>query len=121
MRTIALLIVLALAAPSAAALVCDVMCAAQHDDAAPQRGSCHDHAAPQRETPSVSAWHVCHAMGVVPASVVRDAASQVAVPPAIARAIVDSAAEHIPARTVNATHARLTGHAPPPAVLPLRI
>jgi len=123
MRTIALLIVLALAAPSVAALVCDVACAAQHENAvaAPQTGSCHDHAAPQPESPSMSAWHVCHDMGVVPPSVVRDSASQLATAPAIVREIVASAADYGAGRNRVATHARLTAHAPPPLVLPLRI
>jgi hypothetical protein len=123
MRTVALLIVLALAVPSVAALVCDVACAAQHRNgaAAPQPASCHDDAAPQPESPSASGRHVCHEMGVVPASVMRDAASQAAMAPAIVRAVFDSAAEHNPGLNVVAPHARLTAHAPPLLTLPLRI
>ena len=123
LRTIALLTVLALTAPSVGALVCDLACAAQHQDAAATSASesCHDHGAPAPESPSVSAWHVCHDMGVVPASIVRDAAPHLAIAPAIVLAVFDSAAQHNSGPHVAATHARLTGHAPLPLALPLRL
>jgi hypothetical protein len=122
MRTIALLTVLALTAPSAGALVCDIACAAQHQNtaAAPQSTSCHDHAAPTPESPALSAWHVCHQMGVVPVSIVRDAAPQLAVAPAIVRAGVDVAPANSAGPGLVAMDRRLTGHAPPPLALPLR-
>ena len=123
LRTIALLTVLALTAPSVGALVCDVACAAQHRGTAPasQDASCHDHASPTPEVPSLSAWHVCHEMGVVPASIVRDAATPLATAPAIVVAIFDSAVQDSARRHIVVTRARLTGHAPPPLILPLRI
>lgn len=121
MRFIALLTVLALTSPSVGALVCDVACGAQHQSAAASSSpSCHDHAMPQSDWPTVSAMHVCHEMGSVPASIVRDAAMQLAVAPAILRSLSEMSDPGV-SRELSSTHARLTGHAPPPLALPLRI
>jgi hypothetical protein len=122
MRTLALLTVLALTAPSVGALVCDVACAARHESsaAAPASGSCHDHGAPQPDSPNVSAAHACHAMGIVPASIMRDAGSQLAVAPAIVHE-VQHAADGSAGRETVARRTRLTNHAPPLLILALRI
>ena len=122
MRTLALLTVLALTAPSVGALVCDVACAARHESspAAPASGSCHDHGAPQPDSPNVSAAHACHAMGIVPASIMRDAGSQLAVAPASVREVQD-AADGSAGRGIVARRARHIDHAPPRPALPLRI
>jgi hypothetical protein len=120
MRTIALLTVLAVTAPSVSALVCDVACAARHDAAAPA-GDCHDQGTSQPDSPALSALHVCHEMGTVQASIVRAAGLHVAVPLPIVRGVVDIAADAAAGRDIVATQAWLTGHAPPPPALPLRV
>jgi hypothetical protein len=59
-------------------------------------------------------------MGIVPASIVRDAGSQLAVAPAMvheAQDIADGSA----GREIVARRARHTDHAPPRPTLPLRI
>ena len=122
MRTIALLTLLAVTAPSLAALVCDVACAAQHEaSTTPASGSCHDHGTSQPASPAVSALHVCHEMSTVQASIVRDAGLYAAVPLPIVRGVIDIAADAAAGRDIVSTQARLTGHAPPPPTLPLRI
>ena len=119
MRTIALLTVLALTAPSAAALICDVACTAQHE-AATLGSSCHDSDTSEPGERTVSASHLCHDIGVLPASIVRDGGSHTAVAPAVVRETSDLAAVAA-GRALVARQARLTNHAPPPPALPLRI
>src|SRR5688572_24754903 len=92
MRTIALLTVLALTAPAAGALVCSVACGAQHQAATPGNSSCHDTGTSEPDAPAVSASHVCHEIGILPASIVRDVGLQAADAPAIVRGTVDLAA-----------------------------
>ena len=60
-------------------------------------------------------------LGILPASIVRDVGLQAADAPAIVRGTVDLAAAAAAGRALVATQARLTGHAPPSPVLPLRI
>jgi hypothetical protein len=122
MRTIALLTLLVVTAPSVGALVCDVVCAAQHEaSTTPASGSCHDHGTSQPDSPAVSALHVCHEVGTVQASIVRDSGLHAAVAPAIIGGDVDIAVDPAAGRDIVATQARLTGHAPPSPALPLRI
>jgi hypothetical protein len=73
------------------------------------------------DSPTVSASHVCHEIGGVPASIVRDGAQQVAVAPATLRGISDILTDAAIARDIAARQQRLTRHAPPPPALPLRI
>jgi hypothetical protein len=122
MRVIALLTVLALAAPSIGALFCDLACGAQHESsAAPAAsGSCHDHAAQPSDSPAVSASHECHDIEFAPASTVREASYQVAVA-VIIRPRFDDAASPSSAGDIVPLRTRHTNHAPPLPALPLRI
>ena len=120
-RTIALLTALMLTVPSVGALVCDVICGTRHEaSATPARSSCHDHGKSRQDSPTVSALHVCHEMGSVPASIMRDGGPQIAVVRAIVRNL-DIVTDADAGRHTVVRQARLTGHAPPLPALPLRI
>jgi hypothetical protein len=118
LRTLALLAAVLLTLPSVAPLACDWMCGRQHDAAVPVAGSCHDAGGPRSTLPALAGGHVCHDIGALPTSIVRDA-SQLALP-AIARA-VDGQADFPTRQVLLPAPARLTAHAPPPLALPLRI
>jgi hypothetical protein len=117
-RVLALLVAVMLTVPTVAPLVCDWTCGLQHSTAAPPAQNCHDHGAPQSTAPVIAGSHTCHDIGVLAASVLRDADQLVL--PAVTRA-VDPAVDDRIGHTVVASHARQTGHAPPPLALPLRI
>jgi len=120
-RTIALLTALVLTVPSAGALVCDVICGTRHEaSAAPPSGSCHDHGPSHTGSRTVSALHMCHEIGSVPASIMRDGGLQIAVAQAIVRG-VDIVTDADATRDIVVRQERLASHAPPLPTLRLRI
>jgi hypothetical protein len=113
-----------LTGPSVGALICDVLCGAQYEPSVTQAGpsSCHEEDSPSdTNSPIVSASHVCHEMGSVPASIVRHAAPHLAIAQAVVRGISDILTDAATGRDIAARQERLTSHAPPLAALPLRI
>ena len=117
MRLCSALLTVALFGPYAMPMVCDWVCAAQHQrtDA---NGSCHQHSTPGT-TPTMAAGHLCHDLTSAPASILTDARQAGFSAPAIVEAPLTFSVESAGAathRTCEVAHAP-----PPPLITPLRL
>jgi hypothetical protein len=74
-RAAALLLLMALTAPSIAVVVCEWSCAGEHAPVTTDApGGCHEHGMPA-DVPSVSSGHSCHEFAGVPATVLTSVRS----------------------------------------------
>ena len=118
MRFLAVLLTLTLTGPSVGALVCELVCAAEHARV-PAAGSCHEQDGPASST-TLAPAHVCHEVTTPEPSIV--AGSSQGDP----RVVADVASPTVTSSSVVQVHvvtaSRVATHAPPPASNnPLRI
>jgi hypothetical protein len=113
----ALLLIAALAGPSAASLLCDWTCGDSHAQTA-AAGSCHEGSA--ASTPTLAAGHSCHELAPATPSIAGKTPSvDLRVVATLSVAAVDPVP---PLRLIDGTvSADAAIHAPPPLYTPLRI
>ena len=118
-RVAALLVALAITAPSVAAVVCEVTCASEQSAPPAETGTCHGHEEQAPEQPTLEAGHDCHDIADPASLSVPVTKTVVAVPAAMP--VVDAAPNDRALLAARARTSPATDHGPPIQLIPLRI